>query len=497
MPTTMSSKENSRGPFKIERPKTPEDVKKIIIENHLKIIDFKFNDLPGLWQHFSVPAEDFLDDKALGKSIWKEGIGFDGSSIRGFKKIQESDMILIPDPTTAVIDPVCQIATLSIVCDIYDPITKEPYSRDPRFIAKKAEAFLKKSGIADISFWGPEVEFFVFDDIRFDQGENYAYYHIDSVEGAWNTGKKENPNLGYKSHYKEGYFPVPPHDTLQDFRSEIMLALRAVGVPAEVHHREVATGGQCEIDISYDTLTQMGDNLLMYKYVIKNIARKYNKTVTFMPKPIFKDNGSGMHVHSSLWKNGTPLFYDAKGYATISEMCKWYIGGILKHAHAILAFAAPTTNSYKRLVPGYEAPVHLCYSARNRSAVCRIPMYSSAPESKRVEFRAPDPSANAYLAFSAVLMAGLDGIRNKIDPGQPIDKDINDLSAEAINNIKRVPESLDEAVAALEKDHDFLLAGDVFTEDVIDTWVAYKREVEIDTLRQRPHPHEFHMYFDI
>ncbi|HLD69596.1 MAG TPA: type I glutamate--ammonia ligase, partial [Candidatus Omnitrophota bacterium] len=384
-----------------------------------------------------------------------------------------------------------------VICDIYDPISKEPYSRDPRYIARKAEEYLKRTKIADSSFWGPEAEFFIFDDIRFDQGENFGYYYIDSVEGDWNTGKDEKPNLGYKSRYKEGYFPVPPHDTLQDIRSEIMITLRKVGVPVECHHHEVASGGQCEIDIRYSPLVKMADNLMMYKYVIKNVARKYGKTATFMPKPIFKDNGSGMHVHSSLWKDGQPLFYDAKGYALISDMCKWYIGGLLKHAPAILAFGAPTTNSYRRLVPGYEAPVNLVYSARNRSAVCRIPMYSSSPAAKRVEFRAPDPSSNPYLVFAALLLAGLDGIRNKIDPGQPIDKNIYALSPEEKANIRSVPGSLEEALEALENDHEFLLQGDVFTKDVIETWLEYKREVDIAEMKLRPHPHEYYLYFDV
>ena len=461
------------------------------LNNGARQIDVRFTDIPGLAQHISYPISQLTEDS------FEEGFGIDGSSIRGYKKIQESDMILIPDPATAVLDPVCQIPTLSLICDIYDPITKEPYTRDPRYIARKAEDYLRRSGVADTSYWGPEAEFFVFDDIRFDQGENFGYYYIDSVEGDWNTGKDEKPNLGYKPRYKEGYFPVPPHDTLQDFRSEVMLTLRSVGVPVEVHHHEVASGGQCEIDIRYGTLTQMADHLMMYKYVIKNVARKYGKTVTFMPKPIFKDNGSGMHVHSSLWKDGKPLFYDGKGYALISQVCKWYIGGLLHHAPAILAFGAPTTNSYRRLVPGYEAPVNLCYSARNRSAVCRIPVYSSAPESKRVEFRAPDPSSNGYLVFAAMLMAGLDGIKRRMDPGQPIDKNIYELSDEEKRKIPSVPGSLEEALDALEKDHEFLLDGGVFTRDVIETWISYKREVEIDAIKLRPHPHEFYLYFDV
>lgn len=492
MTTLVTERDREEEVAEATRPTTPDEVKRFIQKNKIQVIDFKFNDLPGLWQHFSVPAQELLGD-----GIWQDGIGFDGSSIRGFQKIQESDMILMPDPATAVIDPICTTPTLSIICNIFDPVTKEPYTRDPRYIAQKAEEYLKKTKIGTHSYWGPEAEFFIFDDIRFDQGENFGFYYIDSVEGDWNTGRDEKPNLGYKPRYKEGYFPVPPHDTLQDIRSEIMLTLRKVGVPVECHHHEVATAGQCEIDIRYSPLVRMADNLLMYKYVIKNVARKYNKVATFMPKPIFKDNGSGMHVHSSIWKDNTNLFYDGKGYALISETCKYYIGGLLKHAASILAFGAPTTNSYKRLVPGYEAPVNLVYSARNRSAACRIPMYSTAPAAKRVEFRCPDPSCNPYLTFAAMLMAGLDGIQNKIDPGQALDKNIYELEAHEKAKIRTVPGSLEEALDALEKDHDFLLKGDVFTKDVIETWLAYKREVEIDAVRLRPHPHEFYLYFDI
>ncbi len=492
MTTLVTERDREEEVMEATRPTTPDEVKRFIQKHKIQVIDFKFNDLPGLWQHFSVPAQELLGD-----GVWQEGIGFDGSSIRGFQKIHESDMILMPDPTTAVIDPVCVTPTLSIICNIYDPVTKEPYSRDPRYIAQKAEEYLKKTKIGTHSYWGPEAEFFIFDDIRFDQGENFGFYYIDSVEGDWNTGKDEKPNLGYKPRYKEGYFPCPPHDTLQEIRSEIMLTLRKVGVPVECHHHEVATAGQCEIDIRYSPLVRMADNLLMYKYVIKNVARKHNKVATFMPKPIFKDNGSGMHVHSSIWKDNTNLFYDGKGYALISETCKYYIGGLLKHAASILAFGAPTTNSYKRLVPGYEAPVNLVYSARNRSAACRIPMYSTAPASKRVEFRCPDPSCNPYLVFAAMLMAGLDGIQNKIDPGQAVDKNIYELEGHEKAKIKTVPGSLEEALEALEKDHDYLLRGDVFTKDVIETWIAYKREVEIDAMKLRPHPHEFYLYFDI
>ena len=497
MTTLVTGKDREEELIEATRPTTPEEIKHFIQKNKIQIVDFKFNDLPGLWQHFSIPASELVDYDKLENSIWVEGIGFDGSSIRGFQKIQESDMILMPDPATAAVDPACQIPTLSIICDIYDPITREPYSRDPRYIARKAEEYLKKTGIADVSYWGPELEFFVFDDIRFDQGENFGFYYIDSVEGDWNTGKDEKPNLGYKPRYKEGYFPVPPHDTLQDIRSEMVLTLRKVGVPIEVHHHEVATAGQCEIDMRYSTLVKKGDDVMWYKYVVKNVARKYNKVATFMPKPIFKDNGSGMHVHQSLWKGGKPLFYDGKGYALTSDMCRWYIGGLLKHAHALMAFCAPTTNSYKRLVPGYEAPVNLVFSQRNRSAACRIPMYNSNPSAKRLEFRCPDPSANAYLAFSALLMAGLDGVQNRIDPGQPLDKNIYELEPAEKAKIRTVPGSLEESLEALEKDQEFLKKGSVFTQDVIDTWIAYKREAEIDPVRLRPHPHEFYLYFDI
>ena len=473
---------------------TDEGVKrvwKLIKEQNIKVVDLKFNDLPGLWQHFSIPVEE-LAEKA-GEGIWVDGIGFDGSSIRGFQKIQESDMNLFPDLSTAVLDPVCASPTLHLTCDIYDPLSHKPYNRDPRYIAKKAEAYLKKTGIADTSYWGPEPEFFIFDDIRFDSTENSSYYFIDSIEGEWNSGKDEKPNLGYKPRFKEGYFPVPPHDALQDIRSVIMAKARDAGVPVEKHHHEVATAGQCEIDMRYSTLTKMADNLMMLKYVIKNVARAHGKVATYMPKPLFGDNGSGMHTHQSLAKSGENLFFDKNGYAKISQMCKWYIGGLLKHAPAILAFAAPTTNSYKRLVPGYEAPVNLAYSARNRSAICRIPVYVDYPKSKRVEFRAPDPTCNPYIAFSVMLMAGLDGIQNRIDPGDPVDENIYEMAADVAP--KQVPGSLSESLDALEDDHAFLLKGGVFTKDVIDVWVEYKRQ-EIDKVRLRPHPYEFYLYFD-
>ncbi len=470
---------------------TVNKVWQIIKQHKITVVDLKFNDLPGLWQHFSIPVEEIAQSAKEG--IWVDGIGFDGSSIRGFQKIQESDMNLYPDPKSAVLDPVCEEPTLSLICDIYDPLTKDPYSRDPRYIAKKAEAYLKKTGIADISYWGPEPEFFIFDDIRFDSTENSSYYFVDSGEGDWNTGRDEKPNLGYKSRYKEGYFPVPPHDTFQDIRSEIMNTARAAGVPVEKHHHEVATAGQAEIDMRYGTLTQMADWLLMLKYVTKNVARKHGKVATYMPKPLFGDNGSGMHTHQSLAKEGKNLFFDKSGYALTSQMCRWYIGGLLKHAPAILAFAAPTVNSYKRLVPGFEAPVNLAYSARNRSAICRIPVYVAYPKSKRVEFRAPDPSCNPYITFAAMLMAGLDGIQNRIDPGDPVDENLYELPPNKAP--KQVPGSLTEVLDALERDHNFLLKGNVFTKDVIEVWIEFKRQ-EIDKIRLRPHPYEFYLYFD-
>lgn len=475
----------------------PEEIISFIKKNYMEIVDLKFNDLPGLWQHFSIPVSELtgIDDPTRG--IWVDGIGFDGSSIRGFQAIQESDMILIPDPDTAVIDPICEVPTLSIICDIYDPLTKKAYTRDPRYIAKKAEKYLKSIGIADTSYWGPEMEFFLFDDIRFNQNQHCGFYYIDSVEADWNTGREENPNLGYKPRYKEGYFPVPPHDSLQDLRSKIILTLIKTGIPVEVHHHEVATAGQCEIDMKFDTLTRMGDNMMWYKYIVKNMAKKHNKVATFMPKPIFEDNGSGMHVHQSLFKGKDNVFFDPKGYALISQTAKYYIGGLLKHAASLSAIVAPTTNSYRRLVPGFEAPVNLVYSARNRSACVRIPVYTDNPRTKRVEYRPPDNSSNGYLALAAMLMAGLDGVQNKIDPGEPLDKDSYHLTPKDAARIKTVPSSLEEALNALEKDHEYLLKGDVFTPDVIEVWLEYKRTREVDALRLRPHPYEFYMYFDI
>lgn len=457
----------------------------------VEIVDLRFCDVPGLMQHFSIPPEE------LTESAFEEGIGFDGSSIRGYQEIQESDMILIPDPDSAYIDPFTRHKTLAINCFVRDPVTGEPYTRDPRYIAYKAERYLQSSGIADQAFFGPEAEFYIFDDIRFDQNQHSGYYFIDAIEGVWNSGKEENPNLGYKPRYKEGYFPVPPMDHYQDIRSEMVLTMKQCGIEVEVHHHEVGTAGQAEIDMRYDTLLRMADKVMLYKYIVKNVARRHNKTATFMPKPIFQDNGSGMHTHQSLWKNGENLFWDEAGYAQISDIARWYIGGLLAHAPAILAFAAPTTNSYKRLVPGYEAPVNLVYSQRNRSAACRIPLYSRNPKAKRVEFRCPDPSCNPYLAFSAMLMAGLDGVQNKIEPPDPVDKDLYDLPPEELAGIPQVPASLDEALKGLENDHDFLLEGGVFTEDLIDTWIEYKRERELQEVNLRPHPWEFYLYYDI
>jgi len=472
-------------------PKTAADVKQLAEDASVKIVDLKFVDLPGVWQHFSIPVEDLDED------LFEAGIGFDGSSIRGYQQIHESDMLLIADPETAYVDPNLQIPTLSLICNVRDPITLQPYSRDPRYIAQKAELYLKSSGAADVSYWGPELEFYIFDDVRYDQTAQSGYYFIDSVEGVWNTGREERSNLGYKIRHKEGYFPVPPADTLQDIRSEIILHMKQVGVRVEVHHHEVGTAGQGEIDMKYAPLTKMADNVMYYKYIIRNVARKHNKVATFMPKPIFGDNGSGMHTHQSLWKGETNVFYDQQGYGLVSKTAMHYIGGLLKHAPALLAFCAPTTNSYRRLVPGYEAPVNLAYSQRNRSAAVRIPVYSKSPKSKRIEFRCPDPSANPYLCFAAQLMAGLDGIAQRIDPGEPLDKDLYDLAPEEAAGIKSTPGSLGEVLDALEKDHDWLLKGDVFTADVVETWIKYKRERELAPVNLRPVPYEYFLYFDL
>jgi len=456
----------------------------------IKVVDFRFVDLPGTWQHFSVPLSGFEED------VFTEGIGFDGSSIRGFQAINESDMLLIPDPDSATVDPVLQVPTLYLVCNVVDPITREAYTRDPRHIAQKAEAHLIKTGVADISYWGPEAEFYIFNSIRFDQNANSGYYYIDSEEGIWNSGANGAPNLGFRPRFKEGYFPVPPTDKLQDLRSEIMLKLIEAGVDVEVHHHEVGTAGQAEIDMRFSTLTRMADSMMTYKYVIKNVCQQHGYVATFMPKPLFQDNGSGMHCHQSLWKEGSNLFFDENGYALLSDEARWYIGGLLKHAPALLAFCAPTTNSYRRLVPGYEAPINLVYSQRNRSACVRIPVYSTSPKSKRIEFRSPDATANPYLAFPAMLMAGLDGIENKIEPPAPLDKDLYELEGEEKAKIASVPGSLSEVLKALEADHEFLLKGDVFTQDVIDTWIEYKWTREVEPVALRPHPWEFHLYHD-
>ncbi len=471
--------------------RTPSEVLALAKDEGVEIVDIRFCDLPGLMQHFSIPVSQLEED------TFEEGLGFDGSSIRGFQEIQESDMILIPDPNTAVIDPFTQHKTMNINCFVHDPITLEHYSRDPRYVAKKAEEYLQSTGIADTCYVGPEAEFFIFDDVRYHQDSHSASYSVDSVEASWNTGKDEGPNLGYKPRYKEGYFPVPPMDHYQDLRSEMTLALQAVGIDVEVQHHEVGTAGQAEIDIRFSPLADMADQLMLFKYVIKNVAWRNGKTATFMPKPVFEDNGSGMHVHQSLWKNGEPLFYDEAGYAGLSDMGRWYIGGLLAHARSVIAFTNPTTNSYKRLVPGYEAPVNLVYSQRNRSASVRIPLYSKSPKAKRLEFRCPDPSSNPYLAFSAMLMAGLDGIQNKIEPPDPVDRDLYDLPPEELAKVPQVPGSLPEALEALEADNDFLKAGGVFTDDLIETHIAYKRQHEVDPLRLRPHPWEFHLYYDI
>ena len=456
------------------------------------MVDLKFVDLPGTWQHFSIPVKD------LTLELFQEGIGFDGSSIRGFQKIHESDMLLLPDSSTAFVDPITKAPTLSLICNVVEPGTLAPYTRDPRHIAQKAEAYLKATGIATTSYWGPEVEFYIFNSIRFDQTSHSGYYFIDSDEGIWNSGLDGGrANLGYRPRYKEGYFPVPPTDKLQDLRTEIVLELMRAGIEVEVHHHEVGTAGQAEIDMRFKTLTRMADQVMMYKYIVRNVCYRNGYTATFMPKPLFGDNGSGMHTHQSLWKDDEPLFYDPNGYALLSDLCRWYIGGLLKHAPALLAFAAPTTNSYRRLVPGYEAPINLVYSQRNRSACIRIPTYSNSPKARRIEFRAPDPSCNPYLTFAALLMAGLDGIQNRIEPPPPVDQDLYELEPEEAAKIQSAPGSLGEVLDALERDHAFLLQGDVFTRDVIETWIAYKRERELDPVALRPHPYEFHLYYDI
>ena len=456
-------------------------------ETTAQLVDLKFCDLLGTWQHLTLPI------RAFDESAFDDGLGFDGSSIRGWQGISESDMLLMPDASSAILDPFTEAPTLSLVCEIADPITREPYAKDPRRVATKAEDYLRSTGIADTAYMGPECEFFVFDEVSYELAPNRAHYAVDSVEGHWNSGK---PGLGYTVREKEGYFPPAPHDTLSDLRSEMVLTLERLGIPCEFHHHEVASGGQCEIDLRYGELTRMADQVMTYKYVVKNVARAAGKTPTFMPKPLYGDNGSGMHTHQSLWKDGTPLMADKSGYAGLSQLARTYIGGLLAHAPALLAFCAPTTNSYRRLVPGFEAPVNLVYSARNRSACVRIPVYSPEPKTKRIEFRSPDPTANPYLAFSALMLAGVDGIERELDPGEPLDADLYELPPERLASIASVPGSLEASLDALEEDHEFLLKGGVFTEDLIDTYVAYKREAEVDAIRMRPHPWEFALYHD-
>jgi glutamine synthetase len=466
------------------------NVMAMIKKHNVKMIDFRFTDLPGQWQHFSIPANQF-DEK-----IFSEGLGFDGSSIRGWQSINESDMLIMPDAATANIDPFIQMKSLSMICDITDPITKEPYSRDPRYIAKKAIAFLEKSKIADTAYFGPEAEFFILDHVAYNVNEYSSWYKVDSREGFWNTGSELEVNLGHKIRQKEGYFPVPPADSTNDIRNAMVEHLMNAGIEVETQHHEVATGGQAEIDYKYCPMLQCADNLMIFKYIIKNTARQFGKTATFMPKPIFGDNGSGMHTHQSLWKAGKPLFA-GKEYAGLSEIALYYIGGLLKHAPALLAFTNPTTNSYKRLVPGYEAPVNLAYSKRNRSAAVRIPMYSENPKSKRIEFRCPDGTANPYLAFSAMLLAGIDGIVNKINPGEPMEMDIYHMSEKELKKIPQAPDNLEYSLSCLIKDNAFLKRGDVFTDDLIQTWVTYKMENEVKPMALRPHPYEFHLYYEV
>lgn len=460
------------------------------LREQVDMIDLRFTDLFGQWHHFSTPARELNED------MFEEGLGFDGSSIRGFQTINESDMILIPDPASALIDPVMETPTLVLICEIYDPITRQPYTKDARYVAKKAEEYLKSTGIADVAYFGPEAEFFLFDNVTYGGSANEQYYSVDSGEAWWNSGMELETNMGGQIPPKRGYFPTPPADTFQEVRTQMVKTLEEAGVFAEVHHHEVGVA-QNEIDIRFDTLGATADRLMIYKYIIKNVARQYGLSATFMPKPLFEDNGSGMHCHQSLWKGDTNTFYDENGYVQLSDTARYYIGGLIKHAPAVLAFAAPSTNSYRRLVPGYEAPVKLAYSQRNRSACVRIPMYSKSPKAKRVEFRPPDPTCNPYLAFSAMLMAGLDGIQNQIDPGEPFDKDLYDLPPEEAAQIQSTPGSLAEALDELEADMDFLLQGDVFTPDLLEAYIAYKREHEVEALNLRPHPHEFALYYDI
>ncbi|MBE9504805.1 MAG: type I glutamate--ammonia ligase [Proteobacteria bacterium] len=467
----------------------PKNAVQMAKDANATMVDIKFMDFVGIWQHFAIPVAELSED------VFEEGLGFDGSSIRGWQPIHASDMLVIPDPTTAVLDPFVEEPTLSLIGNIFDPLTKEAYSRDPRNIAKKAEAYLQSTGIGDVAYFGPEPEFFIFDDIRYSQGPGHGFYYLDSDEAAWNTGREENPNLGYKPRHKEGYFPVAPTDSLNDLRNDMVKVMQQVGIHVERQHHEVATAGQCEVATRFESLVKQADNLMWYKYIVKNIARWAGKTATFMPKPVYNDNGTGMHCHQSIWKDGKPLFAGDK-YGGLSDTALYYIGGILKHAKALNAICNPSTNSYKRLVPGFEAPINLAYSSRNRSASVRIPMYSPSPKAKRIEVRFPDPSCNGYLAFSAMLMAGLDGIENKIDPGDPLDKNIYGLSPEELSNIPSAATSLEEALNALRDDHEFLLKGDVFTEDVVEGWIEYKMDNEVSLVRRTPCPQEFALYFD-
>ncbi len=472
-----------------QTPMTPKEFFKLAEEHGAEMVDLKFTDFLGAWQHCSYPIDTWDE------GTFEDGVGFDGSSIRGWQGIHESDMLAVPDASTARVDPFFARPTISVLANIVDPVTREDYSRDPRHVARKAIEHMKGTGIADTCYIGPEPEFFIFDDVRYEQNEHSGFYEIDSVEGAWNTSRYEEPNLGYKPRYKGGYFPVSPTDSYHELRGEMVYTMRDLGMVVEAHHHEVGTAGQGEIDLEFTELLHMADQLGWFKYIIRNVAKQHGKTVTFMPKPVFNDNGSGMHTHLSLWKDGTPLFAGDQ-YAGLSTMCMHAIGGVLRHARALLAFAAPTSNSYRRLVPGFEAPVNLAYSQRNRSAAVRIPMYSNSPKAKRLEFRCPDPSANGYLMFSAMLMAVLDGIENEVDPGAPLDRDIYDMSREELAQYGQTPGSLEEALEALEEDHAFLTNGGVFTDDVISGWIDYKMENEVDPLRLRPHPHEFHLYYD-
>jgi glutamine synthetase len=471
------------------RTRTAAEVLEFAREAGVAIVDLRFTDLPGTWQHFSIPVSEF------GPAIFTDGIGFDGSSIRGFQQIHESDMLLVPDPSSAFVDPLLNIPTLALICDVIDPITRAAYTRDPRQVARKAEAFLPTTGIATTSYWGPEIEFYIFNSLRFDQNAFEGYYHIDSEEGIWNSGRNDVANLGHRPRHKEGYFPVPPADRFQDLRSEMVQAMIAAGIDVEVHHHEVGTAGQTEIDIRFGTLVETADKVLKYKYITKNVARRAGYVANFMPKPLFGDNGSGMHTHQSLW-DGNNLFYDRRGYALLSKMARTYIGGLLVHAPAILAFAAPTTNSYRRLVPGFEAPINLVYSQRNRSACVRIPTYFDKPSARRLEFRSPDPSCNPYLSFAAQLMAGLDGIINGIEPPAPIDEDLYELEGEKRRAVKNTPGSLEEVLDALEADTEFLYRGDVFTPDVVESWLDLKR-AGAKEVALRPHPYEFFLYSDV